>query len=110
MALKMPRMFDSDRTNLHVIERDAEPTRPFEHAPEMPRYAAPPPPIPKKRASLLPEDVENELLVSQEMIEVLYPLDQNARDRIMKMIVDTLALYPKEKPEPKPPHPEGSPV
>lgn len=93
------------------LERDAQPTRPsvYANTTAMPAYTHMPPP-PPKRKSLLPEDVENELLVSQEMIEVLYPLDQNARDRIMKMIVDTLALYPKEKPEPKPPHPEGSPV
>lgn len=101
---------DDNVAHFPAIERDAQPTRPFEHAPEMPRYAAPPPPVPQKRKSLLPDDVENELIISLETIEVLYPLEQEARDRIMKMIVDTLALYPKAKPEAKPEHPEGAPV
>ncbi len=90
------------------LERDAQPTRPsvYANTSAIPAYTHMPPP-PPKRKSLLPEDVENELLISQEMIEVLYPLEQDARDRIMKMIVDTLSLYPKEA---KPEHPEGSPV
>jgi hypothetical protein len=104
---------DDNVAHFPALERDAQPTRP--HRPD-PNYMGPfgdhpmPPPVPKKRKSLLPDDVENELIISQEMIEVLYPLDQQARDRIMKMITDTLALYPKAKPEPKPEHPEGAPV
>jgi len=95
------------------LERDAQPTRPspYAYAPGHPLHVPPPPPpAPKKRKSLLPEGVENELIISQEMIEVLYPLEQEGRDRIMKMIVDTLSLYPKQKPEAAAEHPEGSPV
>ena len=107
---KVSDMIRNAKDNVYPLERDELPTqRPFEHAPER-AFAPPLPPVPKKRQSLLPEDVENELIISQEMIEVLYPLEQEARDRIMKMTVDTLSLYPKQKPESAAEHPEGAPV
>ena len=101
MAIKMPRMFDTDRSNLHVIERDAEPTRPFEHAPA---YMPPPaPPLAK-----LPSHITHEMIVAKEIFSELHNMEAEARDRVMHMVSDYLRLYAEKEAAGE--HPEGSPV
>jgi hypothetical protein len=100
MAIKMPRMFDTDRSNIHVIERDEMPTqRPFEHAPA---YTPPPPPPLAK----LPLHVSHEMLVAKEIFAELLNMKPDGRDRVMHMTADLLRLYAEKEGE----HPEGSPV
>lgn len=101
MNIKMPRMFDADRSNIHVIERDEQPTRPFEHAPA---YIPPPaPPLAK-----LPSHITHEMIVAKEIFTELQGMKVEARDRVMHMVADLLRLYAEK--EAKPEHPEGSPV